>query len=439
MKKQLIIASAFAPLFLSSIGQGYAAFSESTGSLATTASISQTVTLGTLPTYSTIAGSLTGATSLTVNTGSDITFNPAGDIRVTLPASTVVTPATGTGFDLTALTTASATVTTGLGENESSNGAVEFGISSVGLHFDKPIKVEIPVPGVTASTITVKVKHGGSSSYVTTGLTNSSSATCTSGVPSVASNVATVTNGVATIYSCAASTFVAYSTATPSSGSSAGAGGAGANTANYPIMGGLLSGDSDLVGELLNSAPLENFINLDDLLFEDIDGNWAMDYIQKLAQRGIVNNTTTFNPEGELTRAEFIKMALNTSGDSLDDTLQSEFDDVTSSHSLGLFVANAVKKGIVDATSDLFRPDDSITRAEAMKILMNVLDEGVLDTEESSFSDVDPSLDLAKYIEAAAEMGIVSGQEIDGKTYFRPNDSITRAEIAKVLANAFKL
>ena len=247
MKKQLIIASAFAPLFLSSIGQGYAAFSESTGSLATTASISQTVTLGTLPTYSTIAGSLTGATSLTVNTGSDITFNPAGDIRVTLPASTVVTPATGTGFDLTALTTASATVTTGLGENESSNGAVEFGISSVGLHFDKPNKVEIPVPGVTASTITVKVKHGGSSSYVTTGLTNSSSATCTSGVPSVASNVATVTNGVATIYSCAASTFVAYSTATPSSGSNAGAGGGGGNTANYPIMGGLLSGNSDLV------------------------------------------------------------------------------------------------------------------------------------------------------------------------------------------------
>lgn len=110
MKKQLIIASTLAPLFLSSFGQGHAAFSESTGSLATTATVSQIVTIPTLPLYSTFLGSLTGATSLTVNSGSDITFNPSGDIRVTLPASTVVTPATGTGFDITAITTSSVVV-----------------------------------------------------------------------------------------------------------------------------------------------------------------------------------------------------------------------------------------------------------------------------------------------------------------------------------------
>lgn len=439
MKKQLIIASALAPLFLSGLGQGYAAFSESTGSLATTATVSQTVTVPTLPLYTTILGSLTGATSLTVNSGSDITFNPSGDIRVTIPASTIVTPATGTGFDVTAITTSSVVVWTGLAQYESSNGAVEFGISSVGLNFDTPIKVEIPVPGVTTSTISVKVKHGGTSSFVTTGLTNSSSATCAGGLPSVSSNVATVTNGVATIYSCAASTFVAYSTATPSSGIAAGAGGAGGNAANYPIIGGLsMSGGSDLTQSLLDMVS-ENFITLDDLLFEDIDGNWAMSYIQKLAQRGIVNNTTAFNPEGDLTRAEFIKMALNTSGESIDDSIASSFADVTESHSLSVFIANAAEKGIVDATGEFFRPDASITRAEAMKILMNVLGEDVSDVQENSFSDVDTNLDLAKYIEAAAEMGIVSGQEVDGKIYFRPNDSITRAEIAKVLANAFKL
>lgn len=439
MKKQLIIASALAPLFFSGLGQGHAAFSESTGALSTTASVSQIVTIPTLPLYSTILGSLTGATSLTVNSGSDITFNPSGDIRVTLPASTVVTPSTGTGFDVTAITTASVVVWTGLAQYESSNGAVEFGISSVGLNFDKPIKVEIPVSGVSASTISIKVKHGGSSVFVTTGLTNNASATCTNGIPSVGSNIATVSAGVATIYSCAASTFVAYSTATPpSSGGGAGAGGAGGNTVNYPIMGRLLSGNSDLVSDLLNAAPLMGFINLDDLLFEDIDGNWAMSYIQKLAERGIVNNTNAYNPEGDLTRAEFIKMAIKASGESSEDNIIPIFKDVSNEHSLKSFISTAAAKWFVNADSVYFRPDASITRAEAMKILIKILGAKVPDIESSSFSDVDANLDLAKYVEAAINMDIVSGESVDGKTYFRPNDSITRAEIAKVLANAFK-
>lgn len=204
-------------------------------------------------------------------------------------------------------------------------------------------------------------------------------------------------------------------------------------------MGGLLSGNSDLVGDLLNSAPLMNFINLDDLLFEDIDGNWAMSYIQKLAQRGIVNNTDTYNPEGDLTRAEFIKMVLKASGEASEDNVVPTFKDVSNEHSLKSFIATAVTKGLVNANSEYFRPDASITRAEAMKILVSALGEEVTDIETSSFSDVDVDLDLAKYVEAAINMDIVSGESVDGKTYFRPNDSITRSEIAKVLANAFKL
>ncbi len=56
-----------------------------------------------------------------------------------------------------------------------------------------------------------------------------------------------------------------------------------------------------------------------------------------------------------------------------------------------------------------------------------------------SFVDLDLESDLTKYIEAAKYLNILSGQVIYGRSIFRPNDNITRAEIAKIVANAFHL
>jgi hypothetical protein len=72
------------------------------------------------------------------------------------------------------------------------------------------VKIDIPVIGYSGSTIAVKVRHGGTSDFVTTGLTNNPDATCMNGVSSIPSNIALVSNNLATIYTCAASTFVAY-------------------------------------------------------------------------------------------------------------------------------------------------------------------------------------------------------------------------------------
>lgn len=59
------------------------------------------------------------------------------------------------------------------------------------------------------ATIPVLVKHGGSSVFTTSGLTNNPNATCTNGIASSPSNTASVVNERATIYSCAASIFTA--------------------------------------------------------------------------------------------------------------------------------------------------------------------------------------------------------------------------------------
>lgn len=187
---------------------------------------SVTVTGGTLGTVSTISGSTTAAEVVTVGTWTNVVFNPTGNVRVTIPSSTVITPV-GTGtFDSTAILLSTTSVSSGLGTNEQSVASVDFGVGSgVGLNFSIPIRIDIPVPGYTDSTISVKVRHAGSSSFTTSGLTNNPNTTCTNGVPGVASAVATVSGAVATIYTCQASTFTTYRVISTSSSGGGGIGG----------------------------------------------------------------------------------------------------------------------------------------------------------------------------------------------------------------------
>lgn len=172
----------------------------------------------------------------------------------------------------------------------------------------------------------------------------------------------------------------------------------------------------------------------------DIGNNWAQFYIIRLVIRGIIDNVEFYHPDNNLTRAEFLKIVMNSAGQSVsNENLDIPFDDVSMSIWYAPYVSMAVSKGMISRTNANFRPDAPITRAEATKILMTA--PGVPITEPSIyyFTDLDPTSDLNKYIEAARAMGILSGQIIDGELRFRPNDPITRAEIAKVVVNAFRL
>ncbi len=172
------------------------------------------------------------------------------------------------------------------------------------------------------------------------------------------------------------------------------------------------------------------------LLFTDISSNWAKLYIEALANAGVINNTSKFNPDNNVTRAEFLKMALRGLKVSYDTSvLSSEFSDVKEAWQISL-VVKAKSLGIisgqmVDGTL-MFRPSDTITRAEAMKILL--LTAGYKsDATSTEFTDVTEAWQIP-LVAKAQGLGIVSGQTtVDGKLVFRPNDTITRAEVAKII------
>lgn len=177
---------------------------------------------------------------------------------------------------------------------------------------------------------------------------------------------------------------------------------------------------------------------LKDVQFKDISSNWAKGYIEKLVTRGIIDNVEKYNPDNNLTRAEFLKIAFNTAGWETSATGTTVFKDVASDVWYAPYVSLAVSKGIISSKSMNFRPNDTISRAEAAKIIVGIFG-GNTANKKITFADVYGSSDLAKYIETAKDLGFFSGQLIDGKLHFRPNEAITRAEIAKVIVSAFGL
>ncbi|ARF17362.1 S-layer homology domain-containing protein [Sporosarcina ureae] len=96
----------------------------------------------------------------------------------------------------------------------------------------------------------------------------------------------------------------------------------------------------------------------------------------------------------------------------------------------------AAMKGIVSGYADqTFRPDTSLTRAQAMSIIVRALDLKPTSTKWA-FTDLAYYADSTKMdIQAAYDHGLVSG--VNG--HFMPNKPITRAQLALVLSRTYEV
>lgn len=95
-----------------------------------------------------------------------------------------------------------------------------------------------------------------------------------------------------------------------------------------------------------------------------------------------------------------------------------------------------IDKAVVDGwvrgfADDTFRPYESVTRGQFVTFLGRLEGADISTFEESAFPDVPADSFCAAYVQWAWENNIVGGYE-DGT--FRPNEKITREQIAKILA-----
>lgn len=113
----------------------------------------------------------------------------------------------------------------------------------------------------------------------------------------------------------------------------------------------------------------------------------------------------------------------------------SSFVDLTKEHYAYKAINSLTSQGVISGFQDgTFRPNDNVTRGQAAAIINRVLKHKA--TTNVSFVDVSNNYTFANDIAAIKELGIINGYA-DGT--FRPNDIMTRAHMAAIVKNTFKL
>ncbi len=178
--------------------------------------------------------------------------------------------------------------------------------------------------------------------------------------------------------------------------------------------------------------------------FTDVSGHWAWTggQIPYLVDKGVLNGyknsngTYYFKPDGEVTRAEFLKMLDETFG--LTKTTSINYSDVKSDDWYYTYYAKAAAQGFILDYGDKGSPNQKITRQEATALLVRYLDLPANETASSeSIADYSSiSGYYNQYVLRAVYAGIINGYNENGKTYFKPEKTLTRAEALTILYRA---
>ena len=168
----------------------------------------------------------------------------------------------------------------------------------------------------------------------------------------------------------------------------------------------------------------------------DISGSFAKEFIDKLVTVWIFKwyDDGTFRPEKSITRGEFLWVIMKTFNINVDDNLlkSTNFSDIEEDSWIIKYAEKAREFWISDKTNT-FRPNDSITRAESLAIIFKIWNLSTYSNNSAKFNDLDIEEWMNKYIDTAYEMWLVKGSQIDWKSYFKPNNNITRAEASVII------
>lgn len=197
--------------------------------------------------------------------------------------------------------------------------------------------------------------------------------------------------------------------------------------------------------------------------FSDTDCHWAEEIIDDLSQRGIVNgiSQTEFNPDGTVTRGEFLKMAMEIAGIETVEYRSGECLDVTASDWYGEYVQSALDKGLIPKEmigdygfrivedkgiySGYFDGDKPIKREEMAYIMQaayqySLTEENYQELEtpfDMHFTDLSAvSVWALDGVRHAYAQGFIFGME-DGT--FRPQETATRAQAAAIINNVLSV
>ena len=169
------------------------------------------------------------------------------------------------------------------------------------------------------------------------------------------------------------------------------------------------------------------------LVFSDIEGHWAKNWIINAVNSGFVSGYEdgTFKPDRTITRAEFSKM-LN-GAMKIETIEQLSFTDVNDKDWFYKEVQKSVAAGFFTGyENNTFRPNNPIKREEAAKVVSGCITTGNIDGEGATrLSDYNSIQDWAKQsVNTVYNKGYILGYP--EKTYL-PAKALSRAEAVKII------
>ncbi|MEI7026832.1 S-layer homology domain-containing protein [Paenibacillus sp. y28] len=179
-------------------------------------------------------------------------------------------------------------------------------------------------------------------------------------------------------------------------------------------------------------------------VFADLNNHWAKADLELLAKKGILNGVQDNGqlaalPDKPISRAEYVKLIVNALGWTQSATHTDVFSDVSAGHWAAPYVSAAVAHGLTDGYQDgTFKPDNLVTRAEMAVLLVRAFELKQGEASAVAFTDVDESHWAYAAIQTAASHGIIDGLELNGKRVFQPGDTATRAQAMTVIARQLK-
>lgn len=142
----------------------------------------------------------------------------------------------------------------------------------------------------------------------------------------------------------------------------------------------------------------------------------------------------TFKPTKAMTRAEVSSVIARMANGAKPVAAYTSFKDVDDSQWFAASVGFMEKRGFISGYQDgSFKPHQSITRAEFARILAAYA--GLSPAESTDFGDVKANHWAKGYIGAVQQAGLMSGR---GKGKFAPGEKITRQEVCAALNKALQ-
>ncbi len=181
--------------------------------------------------------------------------------------------------------------------------------------------------------------------------------------------------------------------------------------------------------------------------FKDINKkDWFYNYVLSLNADGIVNGktATTYAPNDNVTRAEFVKMLGAISMVDATKFTPEGLSDVKKKDWFAGFVAWALKNGVTKGTSKTtFAPNNNITRQDMATMIYRFAEANAIPLGGGKAVTFKDAKSIASYAKAAVtamqQAGIINGIKSGDGYLFNPTALATRAEAAKLLCVLFDI